>query len=168
MSNQTFKWAVAGGVLAVALGAGVYFTGQKETAPAVTFQTLQQQPLNLAQLRGKVVLVNFWATSCPGCIHEMPSLVDTWRKYNGRGFETVAVAMEYDPPEYVMNYAQSNKLPFTVALDTGGAVAQAFGGVVGTPTSFIIDRQGRIVQRYLGEPDFKQVHQLIEAKLQES
>lgn len=168
MSNKSIKFAIAGALLAGVVGGGLYFAGRKEAAPPVTFLTTQKQALSLAQMRGKVVLVNFWATSCPGCIHEMPALVETYKKYHGRGFETVAVAMEYDPPAYVMNYAQSNKLPFTVAFDTGGSVAQSFGGILGTPTTFVIDKQGHIVQRYLGEPDFKQLHQLIEAKLQES
>lgn len=168
MSNKIIKLAAAGVLLAGAIGAGIYYAGRHEAAPQVAFKSLQQQPMSLAQWRGKVVLVNFWATSCPSCIHEMPALVDTWRKYHSRGFELVAVAMEYDPPEYVMNYAQNNQLPFTVALDSKGDIARAFGGILGTPASFVIDKQGRIVQRYLGEPDFRQLHQLIESKLQES
>ncbi len=168
VSNNSIRLAVAGALLAGAIGAGVYVAGRHQPAPQVTFQTLQQQSFSLTQWRGRVVLVNFWATSCPSCIREMPAMADTWRKYHHRGFELVAVAMEYDPPEYVMNYAQSNPLPFTVALDRQGDIARAFGGILGTPASFVIDKQGRIVQRYLGEPDFRQLHQLIEARLQES
>ena len=116
-------------------------------------------------LRSKMVLVNFWATSCPGCIKEMPDLVKTWQKYHSRGLETIAVAMSYDPPEYVRQFAEKNGLPFTVALDTGGAVAQAFGNVRVTPTTFVIDKQGQIIQQYVGEPDFTQLHTLIESAL---
>ena len=68
-------------------------------------------------------LVNFWATSCTGCMKEMPRLVETHRKYAGQGFETVAVAMSYDRPDYVQTYVNTNKLPFKVALDMDGSIA---------------------------------------------
>lgn len=155
---------VVGAICSLALLSGC----SQSAAPSSTFVLLDGTQQTTQDLRGKVVLVNFWATSCPSCIREMPAMADTWRKYHHRGFELVAVAMEYDPPEYVMNYAQSNPLPFTVALDRQGDIARAFGGILGTPASFVIDKQGRIVQRYLGEPDFRQLHQLIEARLQES
>jgi len=86
-----------------------------------------------------VVLVNFWTTSCPGCIKEMPDLVKTWQKYHSRGLETIAVAMSYDPPEYVLQFAEKNGLPFTIALDTDGVVTQAFNNVRVTPTTFVIE-----------------------------
>ena len=164
------KKILIGGALCLALaaGAGLYFAGGGKPAPDVAMTSIQQQALQLSALRGKVVLVNFWATSCPGCIHEMPALIDTHKKFQARGFETVSVAMQYDPPEYVLNYAQSNKLPFFVTLDSSGSIANAFGGILGTPTTFLIDKRGNIVQQYIGEPKFSALHQLIEAKLQES
>ena len=164
------KKILIGGALCLALaaGAGVYLASSGKPAPDVALTSIQQQSLQLSALRGKVVLVNFWATSCPGCIHEMPALIDTHKKFQARGFETVSVAMQYDPPEYVLNYAQSTKLPFFVTLDRSGSIANAFGGILGTPTTFLIDKRGNIVQQYLGEPDFAALHQLIEAKLQES
>ncbi len=101
-----------------------------------------------------MVLVNFWATDCAVCVREMPHLVSTYRKYRAQGFETIAVAMKYDPPNYVLNYVEKTALPFTVTLDPMGELARAFGDVKLTPTTFVIDRQGRIVTRILGEPDF--------------
>jgi peroxiredoxin len=154
--------AVAGLAL---IGVLSLLLGQKPAAPQATFATLGGEMLALDSLRGKVVLVNFWATSCPGCIKEMPDLVKTWQTYHSRGLETIAVAMSYDPPEYVRQFAERNGLPFTVALDTGGAVAQAFGNVRVTPTTFVIDKQGQIIQQYVGEPDFAQLHGLIERTL---
>lgn len=154
--------------LALGIGAGVYVAGKSKPAPEVALTSIQNQSLKLSGLRGKVVLVNFWATSCPGCISEMPALIETHKKFQPRGFETVSVAMQYDPPNYVLNYAQNNHLPFFVTLDTTGGIAEAFGGIVGTPTSFLIDKRGNIVQQYIGEPDFKALHQLIESKLQET
>ena len=122
----------------------------------------------MESLRGKVVLVNFWATSCIGCIHEMPQMIDTYRKYNTQGLETIAVAMSYNPPNYVVNYTEKNALPFKVALDVQGNIAQAFGDVKLTPTTFIIDKRGKIIKRILGEPDIAQLHELLEVKLKES
>lgn len=137
-------------------------------APDVRYTTLDGRSASLAALKGKVVLVNFWATTCTTCVAEMPRLVDTYRKFAPRGFETVAIAMSYDPPEYVRNYAARNGLPFTVALDGSGEAARGFEEVRLTPTTFVIDRKGRIVQKYLGEPDFQQLHALLDKLLAES
>ncbi|MCE5180716.1 MAG: TlpA family protein disulfide reductase [Betaproteobacteria bacterium] len=153
-------------LLIVALAGGLFLLlAQKPAAPQAEFVELNGEKIALDSLRGKVVLVNFWATSCPGCIKEMPDLVKTWQKYHSRGLETIAVAMSYDPPEYVRQFAEKNRLPFTVALDASGAVAQAFGNVRLTPTTFIIDKQGNIIQQYLGEPDFAKLNAVIEGAL---
>ncbi len=158
------KWLLAVVAVVVAGGAALLLTDRQE-APKAVFTLLSGEKLPLDSLRGKVVLVDFWATSCPGCVKEMPQLVETHNKYQGQGFETVAVAMSYDPPEYVKAFVAKNGLPFKVALDADGGNAKAFGEVRLTPTSFLIDRQGNVVQRILGEPDFAKLHQLIEQKL---
>jgi peroxiredoxin len=140
----------------------------KPAAPQVTFVSLKGEKITTASLRGKVVLVNFWATDCVICIREMPQITATYQKYRAQGFETIAVAMKYDPPNYVLAYNEKNRLPFKVALDPMGELAQAFGEVKLTPTTFIIDKQGVLVQRIVGEPDFAKLHQLLEEKLRES
>jgi peroxiredoxin len=150
---------------AALIGVGFLLLSGEPSAPRTTFTTLTGQKLPLESLRGKVVLVNFWATSCPGCVKEMPELVKTYRKYHDRGLETVAVAMSYDPPTYVQQFTEQNGLPFTVALDTDGTAAQAFGNVQLTPTTFVIDKQGHIVQQILGEPDFAKLHAMLEKEL---
>ena len=73
--------------------------------------------------------------------------------------------MSYDPPAWVLNFAKTRQLPFKVALDNTGEVAQAWGDVKLTPTSFLVDKEGKIVKRYVGEPDFPALHQLIEKLL---
>jgi len=154
---------------AVFLGLSAPIAGRAPAqVPAVALTTIQGERLTAADLRGKVVLVNFWATSCATCVQEMPKLVATYRRHRDRGFETVAVAMRYDPPNYVLHYAAKNALPFKVALDPMGAAARAFGDVELTPTTFVIDRRGTIVKRYVGEPDFAELDRLIEAKLAEA
>jgi peroxiredoxin len=101
-------------------------------------------------------------------MHEMPQIVATHEKFKDRGFDTLAVAMSYDPPAYVSNYAQSRQLPFGVAIDNTGSIAKAFGDVRLTPTTFLIDKRGGIVKKYVGEPDFAALHGLIEDLLKEA
>ncbi|HEY6897061.1 MAG TPA: TlpA disulfide reductase family protein [Rhodocyclaceae bacterium] len=155
-------------LLALTALAGWVIVAQKPQAPELRVAALKGGELTLAQLRGKVVLVNFWATTCTTCVGEMPRLMETHNRFKGRGFETLAVAMDYDPPEQVKAFVQRSALPFTFALDTQGAAAKAFGGVRLTPTSYLIDKQGRIIQQYLGAPDFAKLDGLIDELLKQS
>jgi peroxiredoxin len=149
----------------VAISAYIFVGTGVTTAPESTFVLLDGSKVNTASFKGKVTLVNFWATSCTTCVAEMPKIVATYDKYRTKGFDTVAVAMSYDPPAYVVNYAETRKLPFKVAIDNTGAVAKAWNEVKLTPTTYIVNKQGQIVKRYVGEPDFAELHQLIEKLL---
>ena len=140
-------------VLALA-GIGLWqFSGAAQKAPDVTFTSLTGQKITTQDLRGKVVLVKFWATSCVTCIAQMPDAIQNYKDLSPKGFETIAVAMQYDPANYVVNYAETRQLPFTVAIDAQGEIAKAFGDVKLTPTAFLIDKQGHIIKRYLGNYD---------------
>lgn len=139
-----------------------------EPAPPSTFVLLDGSKSTTADLKGKVTLVNFWATTCVSCVKEMPQLAATYDKFKSRGFETVAVAMSYDPPSYVVSFAQSRQLPFKVAIDNTGEVARAWGDIKITPTTFIVNKNGQIVKRYIGEPDFDALHQLLDKLLNET
>lgn len=164
------KTPVVIGVAAAALiaaGAAFYVAGGNDAAPASTFVLLDGSKKTTADLKGQVTLVNFWATSCVTCVGEMPKMVATYDKYHGKGYNMLAVAMSYDPPSYVVNYTQTRKLPFQVAIDNTGAVAKAWGDVQLTPTSFLVNKRGEIVKRYVGEPNFAELHQLIERLLAE-
>lgn len=134
-------------------------------APQTSFVLLDGSTRSTSDFRGKVVLVNFWATTCTSCVAEMPQLVATFEKYRERGYDTVAVAMSYDPPSYVVRFTESRKLPFKVAIDNTGAVANAWGDVRLTPTTYLVNKRGEIVKRYVGEPDFADLHRLIEELL---
>ncbi len=138
-----------------------------EPAPQVDYILLDGQKLNTAQLKGQVVLVNFWATSCAACVAEMPEIMATHEKFSHRGYQTLAVAMAYDPPAYVADFAEKRKLPFGVAIDNTGNIARGFGDVKLTPTSFLINKRGEIVKRYVGAPDFAALHTLVEQLLAE-
>jgi len=133
--------------------------------PDVSFTNLQGKQISTQSLRGKVVMVNFWATSCSTCVAEMPRMIETYNKYHQQGLEFVAVAMSYDPPNYVLNYTETRRLPFHVALDVQGKLAQSFGDVKLTPTTYVIDKKGVILKRYVGEPSFSELHTLLEKAL---
>lgn len=152
--------------LAFATAATLLLAGcAADPAPDSTFVLLDGSKRSTADLKGKVTLVNFWATSCTTCVAEMPEMVETFEKYKGKGYDHMAVAMSYDPPSYVVNFTQTRKLPFNVAIDNTGAVAKAWGDVQLTPTSYLVDKKGEIVKKYVGQPDFAELHQLIEKLL---
>jgi peroxiredoxin len=155
----------AAAAVVLALAAGVFLGSGSQAAPESTFVLLDGSKKSTADLKGKVTLVNFWATSCVTCVAEMPKVIATYEKYKSRGYDTLAVAMSYDPPTYVVNFAQTRQLPFPVAIDNTGAVAKAWGEVQLTPTTYIVNKRGEIVKRYVGEPDFAELHQLIETLL---
>ncbi len=139
-------------------------------APDVNYPLLTGQTLDSHALRGKVVLVDFWATSCTTCVGEMPQLVQTYKQLAHKGFNLVAVSMSYDRPDFVQNFVRSGPagaLPFPVVFDRSGDIAQAFGGVRLTPTSFLIDKSGHIVKQYVGPPNFVELHALINQLLSE-
>lgn len=154
--------------LGMASVAGLYGCSGAQAAPESTFVLLDGSKQTTADLKGKVTLVNFWATSCVTCVAEMPKVVSTYNKYKSQGYDTLAVAMRYDPPSYVVNYTQTRQLPFKVAIDNTGAVAKAWGDVQLTPTTYLVNKRGEIVKQYVGEPDFAALHQLIEKLLAET
>ena len=163
------KKVIIVGIAALALGiaASLAWQQREAMAPEVRFATLSGDSFATSDLRGKVVLVNFWATSCVSCVQEMPKMVETYKKFAPRGYEMIAVAMSYDHPNQVAAFAQSRGLPFKVALDTNGAIAKSFGDIRLTPTTFVLDRKGRVLKQYLGEPDWAEFHALLDKALRE-
>ncbi len=161
---------VAGVAALLVAGSAAYYltAGQGTAAPMATYVLLDGSQKTTADLKGRVTLVNFWATSCVTCVGEMPKIIATYNKYHAQGFDTLAVAMSYDPPSYVVNYAETRKLPFQVAIDNTGAAANAWGPVQLTPTTFLVNKRGEIVKRFIGEPDFDDLHRLIEKLLAEA
>ena len=153
---------------AVLLGTALLYSTSSSKAPEATFVLLDGSLRTANDFRGKVTLVNFWATSCATCVAEMPMIVRAHEKYRSRGYETLAVAMSYDPPSYVVNFASTRKLPFAVALDNTGAAAKAWGDVKVTPTTFVVNKRGNIVKRYVGKPNFVELDKLIEELLAET
>jgi peroxiredoxin len=170
MTTPSSKAWIKPAIAAIALagvGVSAYLSLNKHSsAPEVTFVGIKGERIAPADLKGKVVMVNFWATSCTTCVAEMPEMVNTYNKYKAQGLEFVAVAMKYDAPNYVVNFAETRQLPFKVALDVTGEAAKAYGDVAMTPTTFVIDKDGKIIKRYVGKPEFAALHKLLEKALQ--
>ncbi len=134
-------------------------------APALTVNTLKGETIRLEELRGKPVLVNFWATTCPGCIKEMPRLIELYEELHPKGLEILAIAMSYDPPNQVMTMARQRNIPYPIALDLDETAAKAFGDVKLTPTLFLISPEGRIVQHTIGEVNMEKLQSTVERML---
>jgi peroxiredoxin len=119
-------------------------------APPLVGQTLDGRTLTLAQLRGKPVLVTFWATTCPSCIEEVPHLIHLYQELHPKGLEIIGVAMAYDPPDQVRAMVAQRKIPYPIVMDNQERIAQAYDNVRLTPTTVLISPEGRIVQYQLG------------------
>lgn len=153
-------------VIAAAIGLAIWGMGDSRAeAPEVSFTDLQGKKFTTSDLRGKVVLVKFWATDCTTCVAQMPDNIKNHQQYADQGFDIIAVAMKHDPLDYVKNFTTSRDLPFTVVSDSDGQISKAFGDIRLTPTAFLLDKQGRIIKRYLGNYDKQEFTQTVEKAL---
>ncbi|TDY00459.1 peroxiredoxin family protein [Thiohalophilus thiocyanatoxydans] len=137
-----------------------------QRAPDISFKNVEGETMELQQLQGRPVLVTFWATSCPGCIEEMPHLIEMYHDLAPRGLEIIGVAMAYDPPNHVMRMREERDIPYPIVLDIDSEIARAFGDVKLTPTHFLINPRGRIVHHKIGELDMDKVRDRILAMLE--
>lgn len=162
------RWIAAAAIVAAAVVTGYknYTQGAGEMG-AVKVTTIDKKQIQFADLQkqGKVTVVNFWATSCSTCMKEMPHMVKMYQELNPKGLEFVGVAMQYDNPAYVKNYVNDKALPFNVAWDGDGKLSTQFGNIIGTPTTFVIDAKGKIIKKYVGEPDWTDIYATIEKEL---
>jgi peroxiredoxin len=133
---------------ALGLGAG------SSPAPDFVVETIQGDTIRLSDLRGQVVLVNFWATWCPPCRVEMPGFQRVWEDYADRGFVIVGLSVDQGVRSDVTRWVEQRRLTFPIAF-APGSVTRAYGGASTLPTSILIDRHGRMahrVQGYYAEP----------------
>ena len=135
-------------------------------APDVTFSTITGKKIALKELQGKPVVVTFWATDCPGCIKEIPHLIEVYNEYQEKGLKLIAVAMFYDPPNRVVAMSKAKQLPYDVALDIQAQNARAFGDVRLTPTTFLISPDSKIAIRKTGLFDVQDMKKRIETMLE--
>lgn len=119
--------------------------------PDITLTAIDGRKISLREFRGKPLLVTFWATTCPGCIREMPLLVDLHNALGPAGLIIIGIAMYYDPPNQVIKLVKRKQLPYIITFDMDQKAANAFGEVRLTPTNFLIAPDGSIVQQKIGE-----------------
>jgi peroxiredoxin len=128
-----------------------------ESTPNISLNSIDGQTIDINSMRGKPLLVTFWATTCSTCVKEMPHLVELYEEHNNEGFEIIAIAMSYDPPNRVVALSEKNNIPYPIALDIEGSAAKAFGDVKVTPTSFLIDPEGNIIHEKSGEINIEEL-----------
>ena len=122
-------------------------------APDFTFPDLNGQQVSLSEHRGKVVLVNIWATWCPPCRQEMPSMQKLYERFNGENFEILAVSIDSKGSEAVAPFIRTMNLTFPVLLDPKEDIRPLYG-ITGVPESFIIDKEGTVVEKIIGPIDW--------------
>lgn len=135
--------------------------GAIRAAPDVRARTLDGDDFRLSNLRGRPVLVTFWATTCGGCLEEMPRLIELYKELAPKGLEIVGVAMSYDPPNRVVTMRLARNIPYPLVLDINGNLARTFGDVRQTPTSFLIAPDGMIAARRTGGMDMVELRDRI-------
>ena len=118
-------------------------------APDFTYPDLNGKEVSLAGYRGKVVLVNVWATWCPPCRQEMPSMQRLYEKFKGENFEILAVSIDSERSEAVASFMREMNLAFPALVDPGETIKPLYG-ITGVPESFIIDKKGIVVEKIIG------------------
>lgn len=177
-TSSRFKVAV-GAVLAIVLAAGLFAINRFWIAPAVRTQakTSAEHPLappfsltdisgkklNLEDYKGKVVMLDFWATWCGPCRIEIPDFVQFQERYGSEGLVVIGISVD-DGPDPVVDFYKEFKMNYPVALGDD-RLAELYGGVLGLPTTFLIGRDGRIYRKHVGATDPAQIEQEIKELL---
>lgn len=156
------------GIVAIAiigLAAWIWMAPSGNSAPDVHFTLLDGKKLDLSSLRGHPVLINFWATTCPGCVEEIPELAKLYDRLSPKGFEIIGVAMSYDVPSQVRAMQHDRNIPYPITIDSTDAISKAFGTIRLTPTSFLINPAGHVVYQKIGNVDVHKLAARIERML---
>jgi len=154
------RWGLPLGFLLIALGGAFYYQQQQANgragfpAPDFTLQDIGGQAHRLADFRGKVVFLNVWATWCPPCREEMPSMERLYHRLRGKDFVMLAVSEDETGSTTVTSFVNQMGITFPVLIDPDGLVSQRYG-VTGYPETFIIDRDGRVIQHVIGPEDWE-------------
>ena len=153
-------------VLVIVASLTAHFYIQATALPEVSdveFTLIDGQRISLRQLRGRSVLVTFWATSCAACIREIPGLISLYKRHSPKDLEIIAVAMPYDRPDHIIAMSKQRQLPYPVALDIDARTVSAFGNVRITPNNFLIGPDGRIIKQQIGILDVAATERLLQA-----
>jgi cytochrome c biogenesis protein CcmG, thiol:disulfide interchange protein DsbE len=139
-------------------------SSSNQRAPAVTLIDLGGNAFNLSSYKGKVLLINFWAAWCAPCRGEIPQFTALQDKYGSQGFQTVGISLD-DAESTLRDFCRESKVNYPIVMGNQ-KIAEAFGGVLGLPTTFLIGRDGRIHAKHEGETDFRKLEQEIKDLLQ--
>jgi peroxiredoxin len=164
MMTKTNRFLVGGigvSIMLMLALTSVFFSKTPYSAPDVTFKTIHGEQISLADLRGKPVFVNFWASSCGYCLEEMPHLAILYRELSVKGLQIIGVAMPYDKPSHVVHVSKQLNIPYPIAIDPYDKVAKAFGNVQFTPTSFLINAQGMVIEKTTGRSNLTKLRTQI-------
>ena len=142
--------------------------GASGRAPAPDFQlkSLDGKPLRLSAMKGKVVLLDFWATWCPPCKEEIPHFKELYAAYGPQGVEIIGISLDQEGEEVVRAFAQREKINYPLAMGST-ELTQQYGGIRGIPTTFLIDKRGRIAKKYVGYNDKQVFESQIQTLLKE-
>lgn len=143
----------------------LFYFFQPTIAPAVTFKLTQGHSIELEHLKGKPVLINFWATTCSICREEMPDLKKLYTEFNHQGLEMIGVAIYYDPPNEVLKFLENHNIPYPIALDVDKALSKAFRNIHLTPTTVLISPEGFVVDKVTGRFSFETMRKKIQNML---
>ena len=120
-----------------------------QAAPDFTLPDLNGKMVSLKDFRGKVIILDFWATWCPPCRQEIPLFVDLYSQYKEKGFEIIGIALDQEGEKVVKPFSQNYNIKYPILIG-GEEVSEVYGGIRGIPTTFVIDRKGNIVKKYVG------------------
>ncbi len=129
---------------------GIY---EGETSPDFTLKDLQGREVSLKRFRGKIVLLNFWATWCPSCRKEIPSMIKLYERYKDKGLEIIGVNLDRMDKSGIEKFSSEHNITFPTLLDPAGKTAVLYG-ITALPATFILDRNGKIQERIAGGKDW--------------
>ena len=118
-------------------------------APNFALKDINGNNISLTDYKGKVIILDFWATWCPPCIKEIPDFIELYEQYKDKGFVMIGISLYQAGIEVVKEFAQSYKINYPIAMDDG-QVNKAYGGITSIPTTFVIDSKGNIRKKYVG------------------